>query len=60
MNHQMFLFLFLFFSMLLQCSFFRLKESFKVKNGLFMKLLFFLEFQNMTFDFISGKIKINR
>ena len=37
----MFLFLFLFFSMLLLCSFFRLKELFQVKNGLTTLLLFF-------------------
>ena len=36
----MFLFLFLFFSMLLLCSFFRLKELFQVKNGLTTLLLF--------------------
>ena len=37
----MFMFLFLFFSMLLLCSFFRLKELFQVKNGLTTSLLFF-------------------
>ena len=37
----MFLSLFLFFSMLLLCSFFRLKELFQVKNGLTTSLLFF-------------------
>ena len=37
----MFLFLFLFFSMLLICSFFILKELFQVKNGLTTSLLFF-------------------
>ena len=37
----MFLFFFLFFSMLLLCSFFRLKEFFQVKNGLTKSLLFF-------------------
>ena len=42
----MFLFYFLFFSMLLLCSFFRLKELFQVKNGLTTSLLFFLFFQN--------------
>ena len=31
----------LFFSMLLLCSFFRLKELFQVKNGLTTSLLFF-------------------
>ena len=35
------MFLFLFFSMLLLCSFFRLKELFQVKNGLTTSLLFF-------------------
>ena len=39
----MFLFLFLFFSMLLLCSVFRLKELFQVKNGLTTSFLFFLE-----------------
>ena len=38
----MFLFLLLFFSMLLLCSFFRLKELFQVKNGLTKSLVFFL------------------
>ena len=37
------MFLFLFFSMLLLCSFFRLKELFQVKNGLTTSLLFFFE-----------------
>ena len=41
----MFLFLFLFFSMLLICSFFILKELFQVKNGLTTSLLFFF-FEN--------------
>ena len=36
----MFLFLFLFFSMLLLCSFFRLKELFQVKNGVTTSFLF--------------------
>ena len=35
--------MFLFFSMLLLCSFFRLKELFQVKNGLTRSLLFFLK-----------------
>ena len=39
----MFLSLFLFFSMLLLCSFFRLKELFQVGNGLTTSLLFFLK-----------------
>ena len=38
----MFMFLFLFFSMLLLCSFFRIKELFQVKNGVTMSLLFFV------------------
>ena len=40
---KMFLFLFLYtdFSMLLLCSFFKLKELFQVKNGLTTSLLFF-------------------
>ena len=37
------MFLFLFFSMLLLCSFFRLKELFQVKNGVTTSLLFFLK-----------------
>ena len=37
----MFMFLFLFFSMLLPCSFFRLKELFQVKNGVSTSLVFF-------------------
>ena len=42
-----FLFLFLFFSILLLCSFFRLKELFQVKNDLTTSLLFFsFFFQN--------------
>ena len=39
----MFLSLFLFFSMLLLCSFFRLKELFQVGNGLTTSLIFFFE-----------------
>ena len=39
----MFMFLFLFFSMLLPCSFFRLKELFQVKNGVTTSLVFFFE-----------------
>ena len=35
------MFLFLFFSMLLPCSFFRLKELFQVKNGVSTSLVFF-------------------
>ena len=38
----MFMSLFLFFSMLLLCSFFRLKELFQVKNAVTTSLLFFL------------------
>ena len=43
----MFLLLSLFFSMLLLCSFYRLKELFQVKNGLTMLLLFFLSAKNL-------------
>ena len=43
---KMFLFLFLFFSMLLLCSFFRLKELFQVKSGLTTSLIFFFLFEN--------------
>ena len=43
----MFMFLFLFFSMLLLCSFFRLKELFKVKYDVTTSLLFFF-FENAT------------
>ena len=39
-------FLFLFFSMLLLCSSFRLKESFKVKNSLTTSLFFFFFLEN--------------
>ena len=39
------MFLFLFFSMLLLSSFFRLKELFQVKNGVSTSLLFFF-FEN--------------
>ena len=37
------MFLFLFFSVLLLCSFFRLKELFQVKNGVSTSSLFFFE-----------------
>ena len=37
----MFMFLFLLFSVLLVCPFFRLKELFQEKNGLTVSLLFF-------------------
>ena len=40
---MLFMFLLLFFSVLLLCSFFRLKELFQVKNGLTTSLLFFLK-----------------
>ena len=40
------MFLFLFFSMLLLCSFFRLKELFQVKNGVTTLLLFSFLFEN--------------
>ena len=38
--------LFLFFSMLLLCSFFRLKELFQVKNGVTTSLSYFFFFEN--------------
>ena len=38
-----FMLLFLFFSMLLLCSFFRLKELFQVKNGITTSILVFFE-----------------
>ena len=47
----MFMFLFLFFSMLLLCSFFRLKELFQVKNGVTTSLLFF--FLKMPKNWVS-------
>ena len=40
----MFMFLFLLFSVLLLCSFFKLKELFQVKNGLTTSLLFLFFF----------------
>ena len=43
----MLLFLFLFFSMLSLCSFFRLRELFQVKNGLTTLLLFFENAKNL-------------
>ena len=43
----MFLFSFLFFSMLLLCSFFRLKVLFQTKDGLTKSLLFFLKTPNI-------------
>ena len=39
--YNMFMFLFLLFSVLLLCLSFRLKELFQVKNGLTTSLLFF-------------------
>ena len=42
----MFLSLSLFFSMLLPCSFVRLKKLFQVKNGLSTSFLFFFFFEN--------------
>ena len=53
----MFLFLFLFFSMLLLCSFFRLKELFQVKNGVTTSLLsFFLKMPKIW----VGQTTVNR
>ena len=42
----MFMFLFLFFSMLLLCSFFRLTELFQVKSGVTTSLLLFFFLEN--------------
>ena len=44
--YNMFMFLFLLCSVLLLCSFFRLKELFQVKNGLTTSLPFFSCFEN--------------
>ena len=41
------MFLFLFFSMLLLCSFFRLKELFQVKNGVTTFFFFFENAKNL-------------
>ena len=41
------MFLFLLFSVLLLCSFFRLKEPFQVKNGLTTSLRFFENAKNL-------------
>ena len=51
----MFLFFFLFFSMLLLCSFFRLKELFQVKNGLTMSLHFFFFFWKIPKIWVGRK-----
>ena len=50
----MLVFLFLFFSLVLLCSFFRLKELFQVKNGVTTSLLFF------SFFFLMPKIWVGR
>ena len=52
----MFMFLFLFFSTLLLCSFFRLKELFQVKNGVTVVVQFYARFK---FSFLLTKIKLN-
>ena len=52
---MLFMFLFLFFSMLLLCSFFRLKELFQVKNGVTTSLLFFLKMPKIW----VGRTKVN-
>ena len=51
----MFLFFFLFFSMLLLCSFFRLKELFQVKNGLTTSLPFFFFFLKIPKIWVGRK-----
>ena len=53
----MFMFLFLFFSVLLLCSFFRLKELFQVKNGVTTSLLFFFFSENAKN--LVGRTKVN-
>ena len=42
--------MFLFFSMLLLCSFFRLKELFQVKNGITTSILFFWKMPKIWVD----------
>ena len=50
------MFLLLFFSMLLLCSFFILQELFQVKNGLTTSLLFFLNAKNFSrSDALNGQ-----
>ena len=51
----MFLYFFLFFSMLLLCSFFRLKELFQVKNGLTTSLPFFFFFLKIPKIWVGRK-----
>ena len=55
----MFMFLFMLFSVLLLCSFFRLKELFQVKNGLTPSLLFFFLFLKMPKIWV-GRTTLNR
>ena len=50
--------MFLFFSMLLLCSFFRLKELFQVKNGLTTSLLLLLFFLKMPKIWV-GRMTLN-
>ena len=50
------MFLLLFFSMLLLCSFFILQELFQVKNGLTTSLFFFLNAKNFSrSDALNGQ-----
>ena len=56
---KMSLFLFLFFYMLLLCSFFRLKELFQVKNGLTTFSHFLIFFWNMPKIWV-GRTTLNR
>ena len=55
----MFMFLFLFFSMLLLCSFFRLKELFQVKKGVTTLLLFCFFFLKMPKIWV-GRTTVNK
>ena len=55
---KIFMFLFLVFSMLLLCSFFRLKELFQVKNGVTMSLLFFFFWKCQKFGSV-GRTTVN-
>ena len=53
------MFLFLLFSVLLLCPFFRLKESFQVKNGLSTPLLVFF-FENAKHSGRSDAAKLRK
>ena len=53
--YNMLMFLFLLFSVLLLCSFFRLKELFQVKNGLTTSLPFFLFWKCQKFGWVGRR-----